>query len=165
MPNNRGFQIKFRGDGVSPSTMLVLRDDGGIRASRECRNFNEVDEVLLGWIREFSLSADIEELLDRALEEADPAVFCALQQLSTESTERAQFLTPEEVKRLLRLLGDPYRPSEILLCEREITAKTLLAETVLQMSGHVDLTLMEAIVALRLERDRLYGRWATGEIG
>jgi hypothetical protein len=73
-------------------------------------------------------------------------------------------LSQEVALNFIRLTDRPYRPPEILRLQRQIDARTLVAEQKCLVTNEVDYEEILAIAAMKHELDRLYVRWARGEI-
>lgn len=158
------FTIEF-GEGGDPRAVhLILRDQNGRRAVRECRNGQEVVELLDGWAR--SYRCDAGELLLQALDRASPAVLQLFHGWARWMTRRSsfRFMSREGVERLMLLAEGPYRPREILDLKRWIGAETRATVLAAGITGVVDYGRIQDIVEMKLELDRRYGLWAEDEI-
>lgn len=143
---------------------LILRDQNGHRAVRECRNGPEVDDLLIGWANMYR--CDTDELLLQALDHASPAVTQLFNEWARSMTTRSSphIISPEGVRRMMQLAERPYRPREILDLKRWIGAETRATVLAAGITGAVDYGRILDIVGHRLELDRLYGDWAEGRI-
>lgn len=156
--------IDTRGNGSTGVIELVLRDQGGHRAVRACTGGYDVTKVLSGWSRHFGCDADM--LLIDSLAMTDPELVALLRRWSVVSsgTRVHRFVSPEGVQRMMALAPHPYRPQEILVLKRRIAEETRVAEFFFASTGVIDHERIRQIVAMKLELDGLYGRWAEGDI-
>lgn len=75
-----------------------------------------------------------------------------------------RFATPEEVQRMFELAERPYRPKQIVELKEKIEGETRALELNVSVTGAIDQERVQRIVGMKLELDRLYGLWTTGEI-
>ena len=75
-----------------------------------------------------------------------------------------KFLSPRTNKRMLDLVGNPYRPPQILKLKEDIEAKTKALELKSSVSGQVNQSEINEIIRMKLQLDRLYAQWVEGEI-
>lgn len=160
--SDRNLEIKILagGNGIC----LVLRDDGGIRASRECTDSYELIELLEGWQQEHP-SEDISEIMNRSVESTPPHISEIVNAWLARGTRPdMEFLSPEEAQNLLRLLGGPSRPKEIQDLRQKIRADTAMAEVRSRKTGVMDMEQVAHIVEQKLRLDGLLTDWAKGRL-
>jgi hypothetical protein len=72
--------------------------------------------------------------------------------------------TTEESMKIMELAKSPYRPEEIVTLQKEIEAKTRVAELKASITGEVDGDLVYEIVSMKLQKDNLYAAWVDREM-
>ncbi len=77
-------------------------------------------------------------------------------------------LTQSETTAMLHIARDYHAgrirlPTEIEAINREIEEKTRQAELFFSRLGQVDMALVNEVTELRLQKDALYGQWASSE--
>ncbi len=163
MRKNR-FRMVVRGDARAQEIECVLRDVGGVRASRVCADAQEVGALLSGWIQAYR--CNIHALFADALERVSPEIAGPLYEQLIECAPRKRFrtLSPEAVNNLLELAGYAYRPREIRELQKEIAGDTRAAAFRLENGGEMDPSNLNDIVEKKLDLDALCGQWAEGKI-
>lgn len=155
-------EILVRGDAFGIE--IVLRDQKGTRASRECRDGHEVMCLLDGWSRAYDLDTDV--LFIAALETASPEVRALTRDWCIEPSGQRlhRFMSPKGIERMMELAEHSYRPREILDLKRKIAGAREAAEAYARMTGVIDFAAIEEVVGMRRHLDRLYGAWVEGQI-
>lgn len=77
---------------------------------------------------------------------------------------KVEFMSPEQVERMMKLAESPYRPPQILALKAEIESETRAAELRASVTGIIDDDDVNKIVGMRLQLDGLYSAWTRGEI-
>lgn len=75
-----------------------------------------------------------------------------------------RILNPDEVKRMMELAENTYRPPQILKLKEEIEGEIRVEELRASISGVINPKHIEKIVAMKIELDTLYALWIDGKI-
>ena len=76
----------------------------------------------------------------------------------------ANMLSPKDSVRASELAERPYRPRPIVELRERIEAETRAAELKASITGEIDQTKIQQIVAMKIELDDLYGAWVLGQL-
>ncbi len=162
MSQETKWSILLRGD--SEVAEVVLCDEHGRRASRQCTDGRQIITLLHGWEREYGCEAWLFFLI--ALDTVRPPLCFTLLDWSERLLrgQRPRFLSPDAARRLLELARRPYRPRDIRDLKREIERDFQAAERYACETGMIDDDQVDAIAAKRLQLDGFYGAWAEGQL-
>ncbi len=157
------WSVLLRGD--TEVVEVVLRDEGGVRASKQCTDGQQILDLLYGWEQEYGCNAWLYFLI--ALQELRPVQLrktLGAWATCLECKRNFRTLSVEASLRALELAKSAYRPAEITEARRQLERAERDAELFTKRTGAIDFGKVDDVVAKHLQLDALYGAWAEGRL-